>query len=99
MPEKFPPLTPQEVVAILKARGFSLNNQEGSHAQYVGFFGGVKRRVTVDMAKVDYNDFLIKSMIRQSGMTREEFYCSTKSTARKINKKKLEFTPETAPAE
>jgi len=30
---------------------------------------------------------IIRSMIRQSGLTREQFYCSTEKTARRINKK------------
>jgi predicted RNA binding protein YcfA (HicA-like mRNA interferase family) len=99
LPKKHPPLTPQEVVAILKDRGFTVDNQVGSHAQYVGYFKGVKRRVTVDVGEADFGDTLMKSMIRQSGMSREDFYCTTKSTARKISKKKVEFSPETSPVD
>jgi predicted RNA binding protein YcfA (HicA-like mRNA interferase family) len=87
LPKKYPPLKPQEVIDILTTRGFVLNNQEGSHRQYVGFFNGKRCKVTVDMSMTDYSDDLTKSMIRQSGMNRDEFYCSTKGTARKIGKK------------
>jgi len=36
------------------------------------------------MAVKDFNPFLIKSMIAQSGLSREAFYGATKSTAKKI---------------
>ncbi len=36
----------------------------------------------------DFDAFLIKSMISQSGFSREEFYCATKRTARKIGRKR-----------
>jgi hypothetical protein len=33
--------------------------------------------------KREFDDYLIKNMIRQSGMTREKFYGATKRTAQK----------------
>lgn len=36
MPRRYPPLTPEEVIAILLARGFFLDRTAGSHAQYGG---------------------------------------------------------------
>ena len=87
MPKQYPPLTPKEVVDILKARGFSLKAQEGSHAQYEGLIDGRTRKVTVDMAEKDFGKDLIQSMIRQSGLDRNKFYCSSPKTSKKINKK------------
>ena len=84
MPKRYPPLTPPEVSSILSARGFVSDRSKGSHVQYRGTIRGVTRYVTVDTGKHEYSDFLMQSMIRQSGMTREEFYGATKSTARKI---------------
>ncbi|MGH2574333.1 MAG: type II toxin-antitoxin system HicA family toxin [Ignavibacteria bacterium] len=71
---------------MLTANGFEYDNTVGSHAQYIGIIKGQKRRVTVDMHIDDFDDNLIKSMISQSGLSREDFYCSTKTTAKKINK-------------
>jgi hypothetical protein len=71
----------------------------GSHAQYIGYFSGIRRKVTVDMAEREFNDFLIKSMLRQSGMSRNEFYCSTKATAKKIGREPIDFKIETSPSQ
>jgi hypothetical protein len=38
--------------------------------------------VTVDVGKREFDDFLIKSMIRQSGFDRNEFYAA-RATAKK----------------
>jgi len=45
---------------------------------------GATAVVTVDTAHDDYSDKLIASMMRQSQLSREEFYGATESTARKI---------------
>lgn len=63
----------------------------------MGFVNGEKRKVTVDMAEYEYGDFLMQSMIRQSGMNRDDFYCSHKSTAKKINKRLIKFPIEIEP--
>jgi len=79
LPKQFPTLTPDEVVAILASNGFVRTAFRGSHAQFEkGSF-----KVTVDMAVKDFNAYRIKSMIAQSGLSREQFYGATKSTARK----------------
>ncbi len=83
MPKKFPALTPDDVVAILNSNGFARTAFRGSHAQYENG----QRKVTVDMAIKDFNSYLIKSMIAQSGLTREAFYGATKSTAKKIGRR------------
>jgi predicted RNA binding protein YcfA (HicA-like mRNA interferase family) len=87
---RYPPLTPSEVVAILRALGFSLKRQDGSHAQYERGADGLRERalVTVDMAVTEFWEELMRSMIRQSRFSREEFYGATKQTAKKIQLKK-----------
>lgn len=88
---KYPPLTPSEVVAIVGGLGFCFDRREGSHAHYerkatAGSGTGPAQRkvVTIDMSIREFDDFLIKSMIRQSGFTREEFYGATDKTRKKI---------------
>ncbi|MEX1138497.1 MAG: type II toxin-antitoxin system HicA family toxin [Bacteroidota bacterium] len=99
MPKKYPPLSPQEVIAILKARGFAYKSHEGSHENYEGYFGGKRRIVTVDMGVDEFWADLMASMIRQCGMSRDQFYCSNKKTAKKINKRLMDFEPESPPVD
>jgi predicted RNA binding protein YcfA (HicA-like mRNA interferase family) len=85
LPKKYPPLTFSEVLDILKSNGFVLRNIEGNHHQYTGIIQGQKRIVTVDKSELPFDAFLIKSMILQSGLSRVQFYCSTKGTEKKIS--------------
>jgi predicted RNA binding protein YcfA (HicA-like mRNA interferase family) len=87
MPRKYPPLSRREIVEILSARGFALIRTKGSHLQYEGIIKGKRRLVTVDESIDTFSDDLLKTIIAQSKLTREEFYRSTKATAKKINKK------------
>jgi predicted RNA binding protein YcfA (HicA-like mRNA interferase family) len=84
---RFPPLTPDEVEAILRARGFEKKRQEGSYAQWERAADGRRLRsiVTVDVSRAECREDLMKSMIRQSNLTRDQFYSATKRTARKAN--------------
>jgi predicted RNA binding protein YcfA (HicA-like mRNA interferase family) len=84
MPPKYPSLAPAEVVKILEARGFAWVRSHGDHRHYLGEWKGRKRLVTVDWGVKEISKDVLKSVIRQSGMTREEFYGSTKRTAKKI---------------
>ena len=82
---KYPPLKHREIVQIVSALGFQLVRQESTHAQYERLADSCRKRaiVTVD----NYDDFeekMIKSLISQSGFTREEFYGATDKTAKKI---------------
>ena len=43
--------------------------------------------MTVDDSIDEYCDDLLKIVIHQSGLSRDEFYRSTKSAAKKINKR------------
>ena len=83
---RYPPLTPSEVVAVLKSLGFAFKRQDGSHAHYERAADKERRRalVTVDASVDEFWEELMKSMIRQSGFSREEFYGATKGTAKKI---------------
>jgi len=74
---RYPELTPAKVRKILTKAGFSRVRQEGSHEQWEGFIGGTRRIVTVDSLgsrNETYGIKLIKSMIRQSGFSKKEFY-------------------------
>jgi predicted RNA binding protein YcfA (HicA-like mRNA interferase family) len=68
----------------LKVLGFERKATRGSHAQYEN---ATRNKVTVDLAINEFTDFLLKSMISQSGATRELFYGATKVTAKKIDKR------------
>ena len=83
---KYPPLTPSEVQAILIARGFKLDRQDGSHYQYERAATDTKPRcvVTLDVAYAEIDQSLIKIMIRQSKDSREEFYGATSRTKKKL---------------
>ena len=85
MPKKYPPLTPDEVINILLARNFVLDRTRGGHSYYSGTIGGRLRHVTVSTHYRQFSLERIKDMIAQSGLTRTEFYGSTKRTARKID--------------
>jgi predicted RNA binding protein YcfA (HicA-like mRNA interferase family) len=87
VPKKYPPLTPREVIEILTFRGFVLDRTSGDHRNYVRETRQGEKTVTVDMGIDVFDDELIKSMIRQSGLSYEDFYCSTTTTAKKINRR------------
>jgi len=77
MGRKLPLLKPREVEANLEALGFVLKRTTGSHKQYARAADGVRNRaiVTVDVGKRQFSSDLMKSMIRQSLFSQEEF-CS-----------------------
>lgn len=81
---KYPPLTPREIEAILIARGFSLHKMAGDHRFYIHNVKGKKKIAQIDMGNPLYEGNLIKSILKETGLSRDEFYRSTKSTAKKI---------------
>src|SRR5688572_13032285 len=89
--KKYPPLTPNEVIEILGRLGFQKRGHEGSHAQYFKPADESRKAsaVAVDTAYREFDDDLIKSMIRQSNHSREEFYGATKRSAKKAGLKLL----------
>lgn len=85
MPRKYPPLKPREIIRILKKRGLVLHHKEGSHHYYEGYTKGKPRVVQVDKNFEDYSGYWLEVVIDQSGLSGEEFYASTRTTAKKIN--------------
>lgn len=85
MPKRYPPLTPSEVKTIAANLKFRLKRTEGSHAQWECEADGTHPRsvISIDEGEREFDDYLIKSMIRQSNRTREEFYGATKRTAKR----------------
>ncbi len=83
---RYPPLSPTEVISILRALGFELKRQTGSHQHYEGLAEDAMTRkiVTVDSSIDEFWEELMKSMIRQSGWSREKFYKATRKTGKKI---------------
>jgi len=68
---RLPALHPRKVVAALKQSGFVEASQRGSHLHL--FHAGRKRMVTVPMHAKDVKRGTLQSIIRQSGLTVEEF--------------------------
>lgn len=58
---------------ILRRCGFLLDRTKGSHQQFVGFVRGKKRRVTVVTRQDRFSPRILASMIRQSGLSEQEW--------------------------
>ena len=63
----------REIERILIRAGFILDRQQGSHRQYLKPIEDKILRVTVVANRKSFNLSLLKSMIRQSGLTEEEW--------------------------
>ncbi len=68
---KLPILKPREVLRVLIRAGFYVHHQTGSHARL--FHSARADRVTVPIHPGDLPSSVLMSIIRQSGMTKEEF--------------------------
>lgn len=66
-------ISSKDIEKILKRHGFILSRQKGSHQQFVGVIRGEKKRVTVVANQKNFAPGTFKSMIRQSGLSEEEF--------------------------
>jgi predicted RNA binding protein YcfA (HicA-like mRNA interferase family) len=80
----YPPLSQADMQAILKALGFSLD-RSGKHPIWVRPADNQRTRKVIPLD--DYPEFeqkLIKRIIRQTGFDRKAFYGATETTARKI---------------
>jgi predicted RNA binding protein YcfA (HicA-like mRNA interferase family) len=76
MGKKLPLLKPREVQANIKALGFKYKRTDGSHETWERLPDTILRErkvVQVDVGKRQFDAFLMKMMIRQSGFSREEF--------------------------
>ncbi|MFQ6055767.1 MAG: type II toxin-antitoxin system HicA family toxin [Methanosarcinales archaeon] len=70
----YPKLSSKDVEKILRKNGFEFVSQKGSHRHFKGIVKGRKRRVTVLANRKSFHPKTLKSMIRQSGLTEEEFF-------------------------
>ncbi len=78
MGNKLPLQKPREVQANIKALGFKYKRTDGSHETWERVADAIiteRKVVTVDVGKEQFDQFLMLSMIRQSGFKRDEF-CS-----------------------
>lgn len=65
----------RDFIAIIERHGFVLDRQRGSHRTYKGHVGGKPRVVTVAAhgEGSDIRPGTLASMIRQSGLHKDEF--------------------------
>ena len=66
-------ISSKEIERILKKYGFKIVGQKGSHQQFKGIINGKKRRVTVLANKKDFDIKTFESMVRQSGLNKNDF--------------------------
>jgi predicted RNA binding protein YcfA (HicA-like mRNA interferase family) len=71
---KYPKLSSEDVERVLVKLDFKFVTQKGSHKQFKGIVKGQKRRMTILANRKSFNPKTLKSMIRQSGLTKEEFF-------------------------
>lgn len=62
-------------------------SHEGSHQKWAAVINERRQVVSVVDHHREISGGLLQSIIRQSGLTREQFYCAVDATARKIGKK------------
>jgi predicted RNA binding protein YcfA (HicA-like mRNA interferase family) len=70
----YPKLSSKDIEKILLKHGFKFVSQKGSHRQFKGVVKEKKRRVIVLADRKSFHPKTLKSMIRQSGLTEEEFF-------------------------
>jgi predicted RNA binding protein YcfA (HicA-like mRNA interferase family) len=68
---RLPTVTSRKVIAALRRDGFEIDHQTGSHV--VLYHPIKKRRVTVPSHSRDLGRGLTRRIIRQAGLTRDEF--------------------------
>lgn len=73
-PRKYLPLTPDEVIQILKGLGFVHKRTTGDHAQWEGMVKEIRRVSTVQLIRGTYSTERMKRLIENLGLTPEEFY-------------------------
>jgi predicted RNA binding protein YcfA (HicA-like mRNA interferase family) len=82
-------------VSVLRAAGFILARQDGRHDVYTGRTYGSNRAVPVPRSYDEYSGDVLKSMIKQSGLNKREFYALDPVSAKKLN---CRFMKEGLPA-
>jgi len=73
MDKRLQAIDSRRVIRVLKHYGFILKRSKGSHLQYVGFVKNRPRLVTVIDRQRRFPIDTLKSMIRQSGLSEEEW--------------------------
>ena len=81
MPSKYPSLTLTEVRSILICWEFVERRQRSgsSHVQWEKKHKGITFVVTLDDAISEFDDFLLKVTIEQSGLKRDQFDAGSRS--------------------
>ena len=78
MGKQYPPLDREQVETVLKILEFIPKKRKGtSHTQWEGYIKDQRRIVTVDhlkSKKEKYGPRLLGKMIKQSGLSKKEFY-------------------------
>ena len=69
---RLPSVTPRNVISVLRHAGFVFHHQKGSHAYYQHSTHKT-RWVTVPMHARSIKKGTLRSIINQSGLTRQEF--------------------------
>jgi predicted RNA binding protein YcfA (HicA-like mRNA interferase family) len=87
LPKSYPILTLSEILEIVKGLKLEKVNQVGSHQQWQGIVKEKTVKVTVDVGIVEFDIYLLKSMISQANVSKKEFYSLSKSGCRKLNLK------------
>ena len=72
MPDRLPVLKAKEVVNALLRAGFYVHHQTGSHARLL-HATKPKLRVTVPIHSKDIPQSLLRRILRQAGLTEQEF--------------------------
>ena len=71
MSPKVPPLTPKQVIKILKQNGFELDHTTGGH--YVFYNSITKKRVTVAYHTRDIPKGTLSAILKQAGLSVNDF--------------------------
>jgi predicted RNA binding protein YcfA (HicA-like mRNA interferase family) len=90
MGKRLPHLKPREVRANIRSLGFVHKRTNGSHETWERIADAIipqRKIVQVDVGKSQFDDRLMKSMIRQSGFSSEEFCTGILNPARLVSLK------------
>lgn len=68
---KLPQVTPKEIVKLLQQKGFAVMRQSGSHVRLGNNFGN---KVTIAIHGKTIAKGTLMSILKQAGMTKEEFF-------------------------
>ena len=71
MRRKLPVLKPKQVVSVLEKAGFRVRRQTGSHA--IMYKSSIRHPITVPQHPEDLPKGTLRAIIRQAGLTVDEF--------------------------